>query len=93
MLDVNSTRTKRRPVEDFWAPRSGRKMETFTCIDCNCIVYSYPIVRPGFVSYIRDRCSVCQWIHDIPNITKEQEAEIRLMTATPILEKEDGQSS
>jgi hypothetical protein len=57
--------------------------DEFDCIDCNVHVYAWATSN-------RKRCMVCQWIYDTPNLTKEQIAEIRVMTATPILEKEDG---
>jgi hypothetical protein len=55
----------------------------FDCIDCNVHVYSW-------AGRVADRCAVCQWIHDQPNLTKEEVEEIRVLTITPILEKEDG---
>jgi hypothetical protein len=54
-------------------------MEEFDCIDCHAHVYSW-------ADRVGKRCAVCQWIHDMPYLTEEQIAEIRLMTATPILE-------
>jgi hypothetical protein len=55
----------------------------FECLDCHCIV----LVWMG--NLLCQRCAVCTWIHDQPNLTKEQIAEIRVLTATPILEKND----
>lgn len=54
----------------------------FVCIDCNCTVFSW--------TEVRERCAVCQWIHDQPDLTKEEIAEIRVLTATPILGEDDG---
>jgi hypothetical protein len=52
----------------------------FDCIDCNCHVYTWS-------DDTRERCAVCTWIHNIPDMTPEHEAEIRVLTATPILPK------
>jgi hypothetical protein len=52
----------------------------FDCIDCNAHVYTWADDNAV-------RCLVCTWIHSMPNITPEEEAEIRVMTATPILQK------
>jgi hypothetical protein len=54
----------------------------FDCIDCHCHVYSW-------MDDPRDRCAVCTWIYMQPDLTKKEIAEIRLITATPILEKND----
>jgi hypothetical protein len=54
----------------------------FDCIDCHTHVYSWD-------NNNRERCAVCTWIHDQPNLTKEQITEIRILTATPILDKDD----
>jgi hypothetical protein len=59
----------------------------FQCMDCGCMVFAW--------GRVRDRCAVCTWIHDTPNLTMEQIKEIRTLTATPILipeeeETEDG---
>jgi hypothetical protein len=54
----------------------------FDCIDCHCHVYTW-------MDDPRDRCAVCTWIYMQPNLTKSEIAEIRLITATPILEKND----
>ena len=51
----------------------------FDCIDCHAHVYSW-------ADRIGNRCAVCQWIHDMPYLTEKEIAEIRLITATPILE-------
>jgi Zn-finger protein len=68
--------------------------EEFECEDCHCRVFRWPLI-PKPESGIKhsafngDRCAVCQWIHDQPNLTEKEIAEIRLITATPILEKND----
>lgn len=53
----------------------------FVCIDCHTTVYSW--------GGIDDRCAVCQWIYLQSNLTEEEIKEIRIMTATPILEDDD----
>jgi hypothetical protein len=53
----------------------------FECLDCHCTVYSWDF------NLLRQRCAVCTWIKEQPNLTKEQIAEIRVLTATPILDK------
>jgi hypothetical protein len=58
--------------------------DVFNCIDCNIHVYAWG--RPKNIV----RCAVCQWIHDQPNLTQDEIDEIRVMTGTPILEKDDG---
>jgi hypothetical protein len=60
-----------------------RAMSEFTCIVCNALVYYYGENNPP------QRCMVCQWIHNQPELTQDQIDEIRIMTATPILDKED----
>jgi len=55
----------------------------FDCIDCHCTVYTW-------IDDTRERCAVCQWIKDQPNLTKEEIVEIRIITATPIREKNNG---
>jgi hypothetical protein len=57
----------------------------FECIDCGVMVFAW--------GRVRERCAVCTWIHDTPDLTEEQIKEIRTLTATPILkleESEDG---
>jgi len=53
----------------------------FECIDCHCHVFSWSIYDSN------ERCAVCTWINDQPNLTEKEIAEIRVLTATPILEK------
>lgn len=50
--------------------------EEFDCIDCNAHVFAY--------TGAQQRCLVCQWIHDRPDLTEKEIAEIRVITATPI---------
>jgi hypothetical protein len=52
-------------------------MEEFVCIDCQVTVYSW-------LGHSGDRCAVCKWIHDQPNLTQKEIDEIRLLTNTPI---------
>jgi hypothetical protein len=52
----------------------------FDCLDCGVHVYSWADDEA-------ECCLVCTWIRSIPDITPDQEAEIRLMTATPKMEK------
>jgi hypothetical protein len=54
----------------------------YDCLDCHIHVFSWSY------NLLEQRCSVCKWIHDKPELTKEQIAEIRLLTHTPILEEE-----
>jgi hypothetical protein len=55
----------------------------FYCIDCHGKIFSWAD------DLLQQRCAVCKWIYDQPNLTKEEIAEIRILTCTPILEKED----
>jgi|GEM_PF-6727117 hypothetical protein len=54
----------------------------FDCAVCHCHVYTW-------ADDTRNTCAVCSWIKQMPGITPEEEAEIRVITATPILEKEN----
>jgi hypothetical protein len=58
----------------------------FDCIDCHVHVYTWADDEA-------ERCLVCTWIHSMPDLTPEEEAEIRLMTATPIMEKKTNDAS
>ena len=52
----------------------------FDCIDCNSHVYTWS-------DDTRERCAVCTWIHNLPDLTQAEIDEIRVLTATPILQK------
>jgi hypothetical protein len=52
-------------------------MEEFVCIDCHVTVYAW-------LGSNCKRCAVCQWIHDMPNLTQKEIDEIRILTNTPI---------
>lgn len=52
----------------------------FDCDTCHAHVYTWADDN-------RTKCAVCWWISSLKNITPEEEAEIRIMTATPILDK------
>jgi hypothetical protein len=54
----------------------------FDCIDCNAHVYTW-------TDDTRERCAVCTWIHNLPDLTQAEIDEIRVLTATPILEKKN----
>jgi hypothetical protein len=54
----------------------------FDCEDCNCHVYTW--ADDGAT-----RCLVCTWIRSMPDLTEDEIAEIRVMTATPIMEKKN----
>jgi hypothetical protein len=53
----------------------------FDCTDCGVHVYSW-------VGRTSDRCMVCQWIRNRPELTKEEINEIRFLTATPLFRVE-----
>ena len=55
----------------------------FDCKVCHVHVYTW-------ADDTRELCAVCTWISNIEDITPEQEAEIRLLTCTPILENDNG---
>jgi hypothetical protein len=57
------------------------KATEFDCIDCNVHVYSW-------AGRINDRCMVCQWIYDQPELTQKEIDEIRFMTGTPLFRVE-----
>jgi hypothetical protein len=66
--------------------------EEFECEDCNCLVLRWPlmpklgtVIKPS--AFRGNRCYVCQWIRDQPNLTEKEIEEIRVVTDTPILEK------
>lgn len=71
----------------FWgAPIIGMEImsdthyKEFICDTCHCHVFTWSDDN-------RTKCAVCYWIATLDDITPEQEAEIRVMTATPILNK------
>jgi hypothetical protein len=66
---------------DHWY-KTGESMDykEFDCVDCHAHVFTW-------ADDTRTRCAVCSWIKQMPNITQEEEDEIRVITATPILEK------
>jgi hypothetical protein len=53
----------------------------FDCVDCNVHVYSWG----GNTT----RCATCQFIHNRPDLTEKEIAEIRIITHTPILPKKE----
>jgi hypothetical protein len=62
--------------------RDNDGFKEFDCDTCHVHVYTWP-------NDDRTKCAVCLWISNLKDITPEQEAEIRMITATPILEKND----
>lgn len=57
----------------------------FDCADCGCHVYTWADDEST-------RCLVCTWIASLPNLTEAEEAEIRMMTATPVKVKIKGEN-
>jgi competence transcription factor ComK len=80
MLYVAPTLTEQEKKERWLKMEVVVDYKEFDCVDCHVHVFTW-------ADDPRTRCAVCSWIKQMPNITPEEEAEIRVITCTPILEK------